>query len=296
MAQPNRVASPRSRLLKRIQSVLPTLSANDRRLADYLLDRFPRGAWETVETVAKDVGVSKAAVIRFAARLGYDGFGDLQKELQDDVAEVFASPLTLLESMTIGQGNDALEQFRQVALQNLATMPEQETVETMADLPKRILDCKGRVYVIGASRSFGAAHYLHYALSLLMSKVSLLPVEPSALNTALLDVTADDIIVAICVRRYATQVIRALEHCARRGAYRVTITDSFLGPARPVSTHLIVVPTTSGSFLDSSIVTIFYIEALIAMVASACKEQAAPRLAELLRIGREFGTFQDSRS
>ena len=49
--------------------------------------------WETVETVAKEVGVSKAAVIRFAARLGYDGFGELQKELQDDLAEIFASPL-----------------------------------------------------------------------------------------------------------------------------------------------------------------------------------------------------------
>jgi DNA-binding MurR/RpiR family transcriptional regulator len=295
MAKQNSLSSPRSRLLKRIQGVLPTLSANDRRLADHLLGRFPRGAWETVETVANDVGVSKAAVIRFAARLGYDGFGDLQKELQDDLAEIFASPLTLLESMSIGQGSDAVEQFRQVALQNLAAKPEQETTETFADLPKRIVECKGRVYVIGASRSFGAAHYLHYALSLLMPKVFLLPVEPSALNTALLDVTADDLVIAICVRRYATQVIRALEHCAKRGAYRVTITDSFLGPARPVSTHLIVVPVASGSFLDSSIVTIFYIEALLAMVASACKEQAAPRLAELLRIGREFGTFEDSR-
>jgi DNA-binding MurR/RpiR family transcriptional regulator len=296
MAPSNNTPSPRSRLLNRIQGVLPSLSANDRRLADHLLGRFPRGAWETVETVARDVGVSKAAVIRFAARLGYDGFGDLQKELQDDLAEVFASPLTLLESMTIGKGDDVLEQFRQAALQNLATKPEQETAETIAELPKRILDCKGRIYVIGASRSFGAAHYLHYALSLLMPKVSLLPVEPSALNTALLDITADDLIIAICVRRYATQVIRALKYCTDRGAYRVTITDSFLGPARPVSTRLIIVPTASGSFLDSSIVTIFYIEALLAMVASKCKDKAAPRLAELLSIGREFGTFEDSRS
>lgn len=296
MAPPNNLPSPRSRLLKRVQGVLPTLSANDRRLADHLLGRFPRGAWETVETVANEVGVSKAAVIRFAARLGYDGFGELQKELQDELAEIFASPLTLLESMTIGQDNEALEQFRQGVMQNLATKPEQETVDTIADLPRRIVDCKARIYVIGASRSFGAAHYLHYALSLLLPNVSMLPIEPSALNTALLDVTADDIVIAICVRRYSTLVIKALEHCAKSGAYRVTITDSFLGPARAVSTHLIVVPTASGSFLDSSIMTIFYIEALVAMIASASKEQAAPRLAELLRIGREFGTFEDSRS
>ena len=38
MAQPTNLPSPRSRLLKRIQDVLPTLSANDRRLADHLLN------------------------------------------------------------------------------------------------------------------------------------------------------------------------------------------------------------------------------------------------------------------
>jgi DNA-binding MurR/RpiR family transcriptional regulator len=290
------VPSPRSRLMKRIQDVLPTLSANDRRLADHLMGRFPRSAWETVETVSRDVGVSKAAVIRFAARLGYDGFGELQRELQEELAEIFASPLTLLQSMTIGEGNEALEDFRQQISRNLSVKPEQETLDTIAGLPQRILKCSGRILVIGASRSFGVAHYLHYALSLLTSRATLLPVDPSSLNTALLDVTKDDIVLAICMRRYATIVIKALEHCLKRGAYCVTFTDSLLGPPRAVSSHLIVVPTTSGSFLDSSVVTLFYIEALVAMIASRCKEQLSPRLADLLRIGREFGTFEDSRA
>lgn len=296
MKLPSDLNNPRSRLLKRIQDVLPELSANDRRLADHLLERFPRGAWETVETVANEVGVSKAAVIRFASRLGYEGFGELQKQLQNELAEIFASPLTLLESMAVGERNEILEQVRQTALQNLSQKPEEETAKALAELPDRIAGCNGQVYVIGASRSFGAAHYLHYALSLLLSNVRLLPVEPSALNTALLNVTSDDIVIAVCVRRYSTQVIRALDHCYKRKAYCVTITDSFLGPARAVSGHLIVVPAASGSFLDSSVVTVFYIEALVAMIAAGNKDTAAIRLAELLRIGREFGTFEDSRA
>ena len=73
--------SRESRLVARIQAVIPTLSANDRRIAEYLLGAFPRCAWETVETIASQVQVSKAAVIRFAVRLRYEGFAGLKRAL-----------------------------------------------------------------------------------------------------------------------------------------------------------------------------------------------------------------------
>src|SRR5262245_30917701 len=73
-----------SLLLAKIEGSLDTLSPNDRRIADYLLSAFPRVAWATVETVASDVGVSKAAVVRFSSRLGYDGFAELQREMQQE--------------------------------------------------------------------------------------------------------------------------------------------------------------------------------------------------------------------
>lgn len=296
MTQATGPLGPRSKLLSRIQEVLPQLSANDRRLADHLLSRFPRGAWETVETVAKDVGVSKSAVIRFAVRLGYDGFADLQKELQRDLSEVFASPLSLLEASAVSKGENILDEFRKVTLQNLSFEPEQETIDTLSALPEQLLECKGKIYVIGAGRSFGAAHYLHYGLDLLVPNAELMPLEQSALNSTLVDVGEDDIVIAICVRRYASQVVKTLEHCRGAGAFCVSITDSFLGPPRSVSNRLVVVPTASQTFLDSAVVVIFFIEALLGMVAAACKEEATSRLSSLLNIGRIFQTFEDSRS
>src|SRR5215470_12070294 len=108
-----------SLLLAKIESSLDTLSPNDRRIADYLLSAFPRVAWATVETVASDVGVSKAAVVRFSSRLGYDGFAELQREMQQEVAALFASPLTLLESRLPAREDDVFARGLEKTIENL---------------------------------------------------------------------------------------------------------------------------------------------------------------------------------
>lgn len=284
-----------SRLLGRIQGVLTTLSANDRRIAEYLLTSFPRSAWDTVETVARDVGVSKAAVIRFAARLGYEGFADLQRDLQNELAELFASPLSLLEAMAPTQTHETFERFRQSVLRNLTATPHQDTPVTAMDLAARMARCEGRIHVMGASKSYGAAHYAHYTLSLILPNVVLVPPEPAALPTALLDIGPQDIVLGICVRRYSTLTIAALKHCRERGAHVVTITDSPFSPPVQVSSTVIVAPSQSHSFHDSAVMVIFYIEAIVSAVAAERRDAATARLAESVRLGRQFGIFEDSK-
>lgn len=296
MPQHNDIANRQSRLLARIQGVLSTLSANDRRIAEYLIQRFPRSAWDTVETVARDVGVSKAAVVRFASRLGYEGFADLQRDLQQELEELFASPLTLMEAMAPVQTDEAFERFRQGILANLTAVPEEGTPATVTDTARRIAGCTGRVYIIGASKSFGAAHYAHYTLSLILPNVVLVPSEPSALPATLMDVGPEDVMLAVCVRRYTRLVIEAMRHCIERKAHVVTITDSPFSPPAQVSPAVIVAPCRSHSFHDSSVMVVFYIEAIISAVAAERREQSAVRLAEAVRLGRAFGIFEDSRA
>lgn len=295
MAKVNELPVRHSRLFKRVEDTFYSLSDNDKKLAEHLLARFPRGAWETVEGVARDVGVSKAAVIRFASRLGYEGFGDLQRELQEELEEIFISPLALLNTVQSTAGSEAYDQFREGILQNIAAAPDHETLDALNTVPQKLLKCKGRIYILGASRSFGAAHYFHSALSLLMENVVLLPNEPSALGTAMLDISPKDIVIGISVRRYSTLVVKALRRCHERGAHVVGITDSLLSPVRGISTDLMVAPTKASSFFDSSVMIILYIEAIIGAASALSRDHASKRLSALSEIDIEFATFENVR-
>ena len=53
-------------------------SPNDRRIAEHVLAHLDDVAFASADDLAAAIGVSKAAVVRFGARLGLGGFGGLQ--------------------------------------------------------------------------------------------------------------------------------------------------------------------------------------------------------------------------
>ena len=66
----------------KIRSRLGELSPNDRRIARQILDNDVEAPFETAESLAAKAGVSKAAVVRFATRVGFAGFTELHEALR----------------------------------------------------------------------------------------------------------------------------------------------------------------------------------------------------------------------
>jgi DNA-binding MurR/RpiR family transcriptional regulator len=283
-----------SRLLAKIESSLATLSPNDRKIADYLLSAFPHGAWATVETVAGDVKVSKAAVIRFSTRLGYDGFAELQREMQQEVAGLFASPLTLLEARVPAREDDVFARGLDRALENLHATRGRGVAAPLIAAADAIAKCKGRVYIIGFRKSYAVAYYARHMLNMIVPNTLLVGHDDSPMPDTLLEVTAKDVVLAISVRRYASATIRALKHCRARGAHVITVSDSIVGPAARVSDSLIVAPCEGVSLFDSAVPIVFYIECIVNAVAAKCRQSAVDRLADAEQLARDFGVFEDT--
>src|SRR5947208_2189454 len=197
-----RKRQPTPRLLAKIEQAQQTFSPNDRRIADYLLVAYPQTAWWTVEEVARGATVSKSAIVRFAARLGYDGFQQLQRELQDDFAELLTSPARLVEQRTRTDA-DVVTRGLEVAITSLQRTSQRLTASQQLDtVARRIVACRGRVVVLGMRKSFGLAAYLEYLLAAARPGVELVRPDSASFPGGLTDLTPDDILIAISVRRY----------------------------------------------------------------------------------------------
>ncbi len=289
----DRRAEPRhpQRLLTKIEASLGSLSPNDRRLADHLLGAYPTAAWETVEEVAHQVGVSKSAVVRFANRLGYDGFAELQRELQDELTELLASPLRLMELRAPTPDTKFLDEMLDRAIENLRRTRHRVSWSQILDVAKRITDCEGRVYVIGFRKSAGLAEYLHHMLRLVISNVVHVRPDSASLPEVLLDVTSEDFVLALTVRRYTRATLAAIEHCHDAGAHVVTISDTLAGPATPRSDTVLVAQSEGLSLFDTSLSVVFVLEAVVNAVASK-NDGAVGRLQAAEMLGRQFGIFE----
>ena len=66
-----------------IKAKLPELSKGHKLIANYILSQYDKAAFMTAQKLGKTVGVSESTVVRFASELGYDGYPELQRQLQD---------------------------------------------------------------------------------------------------------------------------------------------------------------------------------------------------------------------
>jgi DNA-binding MurR/RpiR family transcriptional regulator len=107
----------------RIRESRQKMSKSFSRLADYILDNYVQAALMTATELAHQVDVDAATVVRFAQRLGYSGFPELQDEIKERVKQdLFIKPEKVEEpgsfaamiDQTMQKMNDAIEQARKL--------------------------------------------------------------------------------------------------------------------------------------------------------------------------------------
>ena len=70
-------------LIQRLNQSGRKLSKSHRRIAECIVAHYDKAAFMTASRLGEYVGVSESTVVRFAAALGYDGYPQLQKALQE---------------------------------------------------------------------------------------------------------------------------------------------------------------------------------------------------------------------
>jgi DNA-binding MurR/RpiR family transcriptional regulator len=280
-------------LQDRIEQSIRSLSPNDRRVANRLLSSYPSTAWETVEEVAADIGVSKTAVVRFATRLGYDGFSELQREIQDDVAQLVASPLRLMAQRSDLGGGELVSRMTAQAQANLDATGRLLSTDGLRGLATRIGDCEGTVYVLGARKSSGLAAYAGHLLDVVLPRIQVMRTDGPFPNQ-LLDLGRNDVLIAITGRRYARVTTDVIHIARENGAYIALLTDSVAAPAMADADAVLVAASEGVSLFDSAVSMVFAVEALVAVIAEVRRPDVTARLKRSEDLLRRLAVHQGS--
>jgi len=93
---------------ERIARQYPSLSPSFKRIADFILTSHQRAAFMSASRLAKHVEVDVATVTRFAQQLGYEGYIELIREIQETVLqEMRESREPVLERLRSAEGTFA---------------------------------------------------------------------------------------------------------------------------------------------------------------------------------------------
>ena len=84
-------------LLALIGQKVPEFSKGQKLIANYIVSHFDKAAFMTASKLGAAVGVSESTVVRFASEIGFEGYPELQKALQ----ELIRNKLTTVQRMDV---------------------------------------------------------------------------------------------------------------------------------------------------------------------------------------------------
>ncbi|MBD9206645.1 MAG: MurR/RpiR family transcriptional regulator [Clostridiales bacterium] len=278
-------------VLQTIRAGMDSFSKGQKRIAAFILDNYDRAAFMTAAKLGETASVSESTVVRFAAQLGYDGYPDMQKALQ----ELIRGRLTSIQRIQVSRdqmtGSDILGSVMQRDMNSIHDVIERLDREEFERVVDKLLHAK-HIYILGVRSSSFLAGYLNFYLHLIFKNVTL--VQSSAageIYEQLVHIGPGDVLVSISFPRYSKMAIHAVEFACQRGGDVVAVTDSPMSPMYKMASASLLASSDMISFVDSMAAPLSLLNALILAVGQQRRDDLSATLAEMEQVWSKYSIF-----
>jgi DNA-binding MurR/RpiR family transcriptional regulator len=270
-----------------------SLSPAERRVAEVVVTDPEAVAFGTVAEVADRADASNATVVRAATRLGFDGFPDLQRAVQDDLRRRLRPATERIRRGVAPTDDHLLERARALEVANVDATLSSVSPADLSAVVSLLADLDRAVWVLAADEAAGVARQVTTELSMVRTDVDTVLGSPVRVARQLADLDPDDVVLVLDLPRYDRAVLDAAKLAASRSATVVALTDGPLSPLAGVATHSFSVAAEGAGPFDSYVGALALLNVLTAAVADALRESATDRLDRIEAAWRETDALTD---
>ncbi len=240
-------------------------------------------AFGTVSDLADHVGTSRPSIVRFAHRLGFDGYTDLQRYVRSGLTQRLARP-----SVRIRHDDSTLAAARLGLEDAIASVFEATTGDEIAGLARPIVEAE-TVWVVSGETSRAGAYAFYSGVSIVRPQVRF--VQGHTMSTDLSSAGPGDAAVVFDFSRYRTEAITAARILSELGVAIVAITDGPLSPLASLTDTWCEIRIPGVGPFDSSVPAVAIAELLVAQVAADLQSEATDRIDRIEDLWESSGTF-----
>lgn len=280
-------------LLSRMNSLFPSFSKGQKKLATYINDNYDKAVFLTAAKLGEVVGVSESTVVRFAIYLGYKGYPEFQKALE----ELVRNKLNSIQRMEVTYGkvpqSEILETVLQSDIDKIKLTLEHMDQEAFEIAVDTILKAK-RIYIVGIRSCAPLASFLSFYLNLIFDNVHLLQTNSaSELFEQMIRIDEKDVIIGISFPRYSMRTLKAMEFANKRSAKVITLTDSIHSPMNLYSSCNLIARSDMASIVDSLVAPLSVVNALVVALCMKKQKEVVSMLESLEEIWDEFQVYNN---
>lgn len=250
-----------------------------------MLKNKKQACFLTSNEIAENLGVSASTVIRLSKKLGFDNFTTFKKTFQREQAERYCDSIPMeipyekikqYENLT---DSELIAALRQNILGNIKKDISNESNSTFIEAAEIITKAK-RVFIVGFRTCSGFASSFGVMLSCIRPGVLVIG-NHQPLVDCLIDLTDEDVMIAISFKRYSSDTTFAVEMAKDAGCKVIAMTDSYTAPIGQGAEKVIVNSIENVSFFNSYTSFIMNMETIIALVSKRNKELNESRLMKM---------------
>ena len=143
-------------LISLVQRQMPDFSKGQRLIGQYIIDHYDKAAFMTASKLGATVGVSESTVVRFASEIGYEGYPQLQRAIQ----EMIRNRLTSVQRIEVTNDqigtSDVLSKVLNLDIEKIRRTLEETSRTDFNGAVDDIIAAR-RIYIMGVRSSSALA-------------------------------------------------------------------------------------------------------------------------------------------
>jgi DNA-binding MurR/RpiR family transcriptional regulator len=281
-------------ILKEIQKKYKNkeFSKGHRIIADYIICNYDKVAFMSAAKLGQTVGVSGSTVVRFAVKMGLNGYPELQKVLQDLVKSKLTSIQRIAISSTKLSEENVLKSVLQSDMEKIKLTLDEIDEQAFNNIVESILKAH-RIYILGVRSSAPLASFLGFYFNLIFSNVRLVhTTSVSEMFEQIVRASKGDVVIGISFPRYSKRTIKAMQFARNTGATVIAITDNMKSPIASIANYSLLARSDMASFADSLVAPLSVINALIVAVGMKKQDEIYEIFNKLEAIWDEYQVYE----
>ncbi|HNX18855.1 MAG TPA: MurR/RpiR family transcriptional regulator [Acidobacteriota bacterium] len=253
-------------------------------VADYILAHLQEVPFLSVPELADRSGASEATIVRFAQRIGFDGYAALKEHLLAAVRERVALPSGAAAELFARVPQD--DTLRVVATQEIGNIEgsvnalDRETFGQAATMLYRA----DHVYAFGMGISSHLADLTTYMLTQIGLRATTLSLRFSSPLEPLVALRPSDCLFVYSFPPYSRATIEMMREAADRGIPCLAVTDRLTSPAAQLARVVLPVRSENMMYTNSVAAVSVLVNALATEIALRHQDRAAAAVTRITRI------------
>ncbi len=265
-------------VLDRIREQYKGMSKGHKKIASFILEHYDQAVFMTAARLGDALRISESTVVRFAAGIGYRGYPEFQRALEECVQNKLSSVQKIDAKYGHSTQSEILTSVLTADMDKLQHTIQHLDAAAFETAVDTILGAD-HIYIMGLRSNAPLAEFLNFYLNMIRGNVVLLKTTSvSETFEQMIRIDERDCFVGISFPRYSMRTLKAMEFANDRNAKVIAITDTIHSPMNLYSSCNLLARSDMVSIVDSLVAPLSVINALVVAMCLKCPQEVKRNL------------------